>query len=391
MQRRMNTMSNEMDMIKIKEELLSASRLTAEITMLDVELDDIECSERRLGDELSDKLITNLTSHEYTLREKLNKRPSLCNISTVEYQGTRRPACPEKASEKTILFGAISNLLAILSAVIWALLVLFDVQSLGASLFSVFCLLGFGGLGVYTNITLREINEWYEKDIGKWNEEEEKIKKKINEEAERADEYFEEHRELDNIYLSMVEDCDSYYKKKLAAAEKKIADEARELADKKAEIEAKRKALSDELSKIDVISSSLYYDAHRILDMLELGRAETLKEAINMALEERRLEEEEEKRELEALEREQILKEQAEENRRHNEEMQRMAKEEARETREHNRRMEEDAQKRAREAAAKERSDSYAASQKCMNCQNRSKCSYSVKQNSLTCSAYIPK
>ena len=390
MQRRMNTVSNEMDMIKIKEELLSASRLTAEITKLDVELDDIERSERRLGGEFSDKLRTNLISHEYTVREKLNKRPSLCNISTLKYQSTR-PACPEKTSEKTILFGAISNLLAILSAVIWALMVLFDVQSLGASLFSVFCLLGFGGLGVYTNIVLREINEWYEKDIGKWNEEEEKIKKKINEEAERADEYFEEHRELDNIYLSMVEDCDSYYKKQCKASSKKSADKARELADRKREIEAKRKALSDELSKIDVISPRLYYDAQRILDMLELGRAETLKEAINMALEERRLEEEEEKRELEALEREQILREQAEENRRHNEEMQRMAEEEARETREHNRRMEEDAQRRAREAAAKERSDSYAASQKCMNCQNRSKCSYSVKQNSLTCSAYIPK
>ena len=139
--------------------------------------------------------------------------------------------------------------------------------------------------------------------------------------------------------------------------------------------------------------------------MLKTGRADTLKEAINLALEEDRKDREEAERRAEARQQEAILERQARDNRMHNEAMQRAAEEEARATRAHNAAMEKEARAQAQAAAAQAREAARqteiaqkqardaqrAASARCAGCANNLKCSYKTKQNAGSCGAYRPR
>ena len=171
---------------------------------------------------------------------------------------------------------------------------------------------------------------------------------------------------------------------------------------------------NEKLLATDVMSPEYYHLVPTIVSMLRSGRADSYKEALNMAIEEERqaareaARQEEEARRLAAMER------QMEEERRHNEMMERQQAE-------HDRAMERAAnaqaeeQRRARLQAEKDRrraeseafhqktiADSEARKQaaatrsagisKCANCRNNRRCPTHVKESGagLTCGGYQP-
>jgi len=177
---------------------------------------------------------------------------------------------------------------------------------------------------------------------------------------------------------------------------------------------AKCNALSAQIDTHDYIPQEYYHHIPKLIAFLQSGRADTYKEALNMAIEEERQDalevarQEEEARRLAAMER------QAEEERRHNEmlerqqaahdrAMQRAAQEQAEEQRRANIQAEKDrrraeseafhqktiADSEARKQAAKTR---MAGVSKCANCRNNRRCPTHVKESGagLTCGGYQP-
>lgn len=208
---------------------------------------------------------------------------------------------------------------------------------------------------------------------------------------------YDAYRALDNAFLSMIpeyiesreaevkraqEDQDRYrmekekYEDDLTAIEADYEKLAKELSQKKEEI-------LKQLDSVTIISKDFIPDAERIAKVLKQGRADTLKEAINLVLDEKRKEEAEEARREEAARREAILERQAYENRKHNEAMQRAAEAEARAVREHNAAME-------RAAQAQADSQRAANSARCLSCAKSGTCSYERKQAAI-CQAYVKK
>ncbi len=215
-----------------------------------------------------------------------------------------------------------------------------------------------------------------------------------------------EFQAYDASFLKFVEICSKefadQYTARCEAGLQRVANkfqkEEKKLLSEAADVRA-------ELDSVTLIHKDLFENAWRISSILEKGRADTLKEAINLALDEARKDEEEEARREEARQQEEILERQAEENRRHNEAMQRAAEREAADRRAHDREMERAAQAQARAAEAQAReaakqtelareqssAASRAASARCTNCANFSKCPPNARKNSGSCGAYRPK
>lgn len=100
----------------------------------------------------------------------------------------------------------------------------------------------------------------------------------------------------------------------------------KEISDIEAAWDKKRHELFEQMQKVGVLDASFYHLSGKIADLLSTGRADTLKEAINIAVEEEhraeREREEDDRREREAHR-------QAEENRRHNAAMEAAARDQA--------------------------------------------------------------
>lgn len=184
--------------------------------------------------------------------------------------------------------------------------------------------------------------------------------------------------------------------------------------DKLATANAELEENTARIMEIDVVTPEYYHLVSTIISMLKSGRADTYKEALNMAIEEERLADieaarrEEENRRIAAMER------QAEEDRRHNmmmEEqqaahnraMERVAEDQAAEQRRANQQAERDRRnadaeaRRRQDAAASEARKQAAATRsagisKCASCRNSSRCPSHVKNNGsgLTCGGYVP-
>ena len=236
---------------------------------------------------------------------------------------------------------------------------------------------------------------------------------------ESKDKIYNAFREYDKVFLSVAEECDAEYNKAKAIKASKLDEIEREYNKKKEELVAQKKHFQHQLDGTTLIPEELFEDADRILNMLKLKRADTLKEAINLALDEKRKDEEEAERRKEAARREAILEEQAWDNRMHNEAMQRAAEEEARAmrernaaVREHNAAMREHnaameraakdqasaAEAQAREAQkqtqmAKRQADDAlrAARARCGGCANYVKCTARYHEGAIGCPAYIPR
>lgn len=219
-------------------------------------------------------------------------------------------------------------------------------------------------------------------------------------------------REYDNAFLSVAEECEAEYNKAKALKTSTLDEIEKKYKKKKNDLVAEKERLQNQLNSTTLIPEELFEDADRILSMLKLKRADTIKEAINLVFDEKRKDEEEAARRKEAARREAILEEQARDNRMHNLAMERAAEEEARAMREHNAAIERVAQAQAsaaeaqasaaeaqaREAQkqtqmAKRQSDDAlrAASARCNHCANRGKCSVRFGAGAIGCPSYMPR
>ena len=164
--------------------------------------------------------------------------------------------------------------------------------------------------------------------------------------------FYSECMEFENAFLALAKVCDSYYE---AGKEKNriaVDNIQKTFSEKRCDLNNQLENTETQLNAVTLIHPDLFGNASHIAKLLEIGRADTLKEAINLALDENRKDAEEEARQLEAARQEAILEQQAEEARIHQQ-----ALEQA--TKEHNAAMEREAREHnlAMQAAAREQND----------------------------------
>lgn len=212
---------------------------------------------------------------------------------------------------------------------------------------------------------------------------------------EKNDALFNDFKECDKAYLSYLNSCAPIFNEAINNFKDGWQDICEDYKKKMREVAEEYAQNGKQLFQITVIDAELFELAGKIASMLEQGRAESLKEAINLAIDEDRQEKHnqamQEEAELQTL----AAQEQARAEQEHNEQMQRIAAE-------HNRNMEIAAQEQARAAqeqaraaqeqtrvsqeqarAAQKQADEakYNASRRCQFCANFPKCSSYAKQN----------
>ncbi len=155
---------------------------------------------------------------------------------------------------------------------------------------------------------------------------------------------------------------------------------------KKNDMDAYILKLEKELEAIGLLSPLYYYLALKIRVVLESGRADTIKEALNIAIEDERREKEAEERREEARRQEEILRNQADEARRHNQAMEDAAREQneiARESQQESARHNREMEKNAWEQKNKVYGNSI-----CFKCINYPSCSGEFVKRTGTCGAF---
>ena len=236
---------------------------------------------------------------------------------------------------------------------------------------------------------------------------------------EKNDALFNDFKECDKAYLSYLNSCAPIFNEAINNFKDGWQDICEDYKKKMREVAEEYERNCKQLSQITVIDAELFELSGKIASMLEQGRAESLKEAINLAIDEDRQEKHnqamQEEAELQTL----AAQEQARAEQEHNEEMQRIsaehnrnmeiaAQEQARAMQEQARAAQEQAraaQEQARAAqeqtrvsqeqarAAQKQADEakYNASRRCQFCANFTKCSGYAKQNAANCAAYRPQ
>lgn len=236
---------------------------------------------------------------------------------------------------------------------------------------------------------------------------------------EKNDALFNDFKECDKAYLSYLNSCAPIFNEAINNFKDGWQDICEDYKKKMREVAEEYAQNGKQLFQITVIDAELFELAGKIASMLEQGRAESLKEAINLAIDEDRQEKHnqamQEEAKLQTLAAQEQAKaeqdqayaaqERARAEREHNEQMQRIAAE-------HNRNMEIAAQEQARAAqeqaraaqeqsrvaqeqarAAQKQADEakYNASRRCQFCANFTKCSSYAKQNAVNCASYRPQ
>lgn len=212
--------------------------------------------------------------------------------------------------------------------------------------------------------------------------------------------------------LSIAEACKKKHDEELAEAIRQVENIEKKYNEYRDDLITKQNALLQQLSDVTVIHTSLFDESSRISSILKMGRADSLKEAINLALDDKKKEEEAEENRLHNLRMEQAAEDEARAMREHNAAMEQAA-------REHNAAMERAAreqaaaaqaqasamkaqasamQAQAREAerqtqmAKKQASDAqYAASERCRGCANLGRCGSAYGKAAVGCAAYRPR
>ena len=193
----------------------------------------------------------------------------------------------------------------------------------------------------------------------------------------------------DKEYRSMVSDCDTMFERMSKAQAVRLQTARSEHEEKIEKINQRIEANQAQLSAVTLLNPDMFDRARQIAEAIRLGRADTVKEAINIVLDDERRAEEEAQRRREAAARQATLEQQAADNRRHNEEMERAAERQAAEAQRHNEEMERSANARA-EADKQERIRM--AQKRCRNCAHVMECSVSYRTQSTgaVCPSFVP-
>ena len=335
------------------------------------------------------------------------------------------PVPPQKPNVKNpflnIILGVASELLAVLGLVLWVIAIITGSENYGFVFFSIFLMLG--GIAFWFVKGRRYIDgiiEWhdnkqtFEKNRTAW------IKRMEENGSESKDAaWIGEWKAYEQSFGAFVADCNGFYRETLDEVISGKAEIAKQALAKLEAVEAELNEITEALAQKTVIHSDLHPLAGEIARMLEMGRADSLKEAINLALTEQEAREQEAARRAAEERRAEML---AEEERRHNEAMEQEAREAAIAERQYQERMAREAraqtaaaerqaaaaarearaaenaardakwraEQQARDARREEHRAHTAAMHRCSSCVNSAKCSGSVKNNP-NCAAYKPR
>jgi hypothetical protein len=230
------------------------------------------------------------------------------------------PSLPFSNNHRKAIILSASSGLSILVGFVG--LVLFALSDFLSTFFGVFLLGGlvmwfFGGASmVETYLKWQKEIEEYNKQMKEWECEYGKMNLITISEKLMADVVVYE-----NDFFSIVKDCDGIF----AALSKEMTEEKNKLAKRhQAELEQldqEWKDICGQLESFTLIHPDLFYISWRISFALTQRRADTLKEAINIAINDERLDQEEAARQAEARRQEEARR--REEDRRYQEEMER--------------------------------------------------------------------
>ncbi|MBO5746873.1 MAG: hypothetical protein J6S13_07255 [Clostridia bacterium] len=247
---------------------------------------------------------------------------------------------PKNDGKEPSKTAAIIGLVFYLGVVLYILATVLNLGAGFAVLISAVVL--FGGITwFFMNGKATDVFDW-QKKFDEWH-------KKVDAENFDREKFLENSRAYYDKFSTFKQEADAKFEllnNKLEvdveAVNQKYADELERLNNRLSED-------CDALDKVTVLHKDYFYLAGDVALLLESGRADTLKEALNLALEEERKANEEAQRRREAQRQQDILSEQARQTALHNQAMERAAAEQAKMQRDHNAAMEAQAKQQLQE------------------------------------------
>lgn len=360
-------MNKEMD-LNVKE-LRRIGELYADKETLRNELDDLAFEEKEELEAQKDNFVANLFKYqaEQSKKLKIPKNNAIIKKSI--------PIPPQNPKDPT--FGAIVGIIFFASIPLFIISFILKIFTITIPFLSqIFGLLGqisffaaiVGGIAWFAHFA-SIVNQYfsYKEKLNDW------VNTAKSSFANGQNEYFySECIKFENEFLELVKACDGYYeaeKEKNAIA---ISNIQKAFSKKHDDLNNQLENTETQLSAVTLIHPDLFGSALHIAKLIETGRADTLKEAINLAFDEDRKDAEEEARQMEAARKETILEQQAE------------ALERA--AREHNVAMEREAREHnlAMQAAAREQNNIAREQNRLAKQQNNAREQYKVTHADLT-------
>ena len=387
---------SELNKNEIVEELNEISNLYAQRTDAEEAMLSVMEKEEKAQKEQRFKIAAEVSHSAGESEEAFNVRTPALSPIAASFRISGRTVI----SKKKVIKGGISGLVLLVVSVALLIMMISGYKSVGISFLTVVL---FFASGIFYLLNVSDLHNYidYIDRRKKW------YNKLSNIDFEAVDKsFFEECKKIDEDFCQVENEYKKMLLVKLDELEHAKEKTEEQFYDEKVKILKKVNIIDDELKKHTEFSPEYYDKAEKIARILKNNRADTLKEALNLAIEEARMDEEEQNRQREreaallleakrieaermAFERQtKIMEQQAENARRAAEEQNRILERQAQEAKrdEERRQISADLDARA-ERIANETAKSNAYRQ-CMVCANRSGCRV---QGTVNCGAFVPK
>lgn len=299
---------------------------------LEEEVSEIYNSAEKEQENLSTTVLNELESYQESVNKNFGAdMPKLSSIGRAT-PPPQKPDLGEPAKvEKTMKLGALCGLLFILSVIVYIIFMRIGI----ANQFSAFgrFMLSIGNISVYLGFASGVGYCIFGRSIGKynaWKKQHTNWEKTLELGVGAASEHFlMECDTFENALAKNIDNCVAHYNEKNAQFESDSKAITEKWTEKLSSVSAELDNVKGQLDAVTLIHSDLFYSASHIAKLLSTQRADTLKEAINLAIEEDRKDAQEAERRREAQRQEAILEEQAFQTRMHEQAMERSAREHA--------------------------------------------------------------
>ena len=295
-----------------------------------------EESDRRINE-----FVRNLENYQKIQKEKFGaETPSISKVCKINPPPVKNKDKTQKINTCSLIWiEALSNIVCLASLVIFILAWIFNIGVIAGSflilaIVSGLCIGGIRFIGNSDHVSLDSFINFKEQER-KWQE-----SFNTYDIANDQKRFFAECVPYEKRFNEIVNLCTDMQSKELKECQKALDNLRAEYLAKGEKDQSQLEIVEEKLGAVTLIHSDLFCHAWRISEMLETQRADTLKDAINLALEEERKENEEAERRAEARRQEAILEEQAYMTRMHEQAMERA-------TEEHNRAMEKEARRQS--------------------------------------------
>lgn len=273
------------------------------------ELDDLAFEEREDLESQKDNFVANLFKYqaEQSKKLKIPKNNAIIKKSI--------PVPPQNPKDPTL--GAIVGIIFFVSLplfIISSILKIFTIMT--PFLSQIFGLLGqisfyaalISGIACFVHFS-KIVNAYlsYKKKLNDWVN-----TAKISFDDGQNERFYTECIKFENEFLALVKACDTYYEAEKEKNNIAIENIQKAFSEKHDDLNRQLENTETQLNAVTLIHPDLFGNASHIAKLLETGRADTLKEAINLAFDEDRKDAEEEARQIEAARQAAILEQQAE-------------------------------------------------------------------------------